>query len=96
MRKRMKRYLEARLNHGRWLINCPECNGAELYHGEPTFKCQNPGCPEYLKEKPAAVTKLKNEIDALVKNRRRENMNWNIGESLEQLKRENARNGVKF
>ena len=93
--------LKAYINHGRWLVTCPQCGGAEIvkvhlpfqclgqvnagFHGETTM-C---GCVmdvEWPNEKLAIE-------DVLIK-RKVEHRNWSWDETVEMLKAENTANGI--
>jgi len=78
--------IKAYVNHGRWVADCPKCNGAELIHAKDVlFKCQ-------LCKAEAECKQPRNarKIDALLEPRPLENRNWQAGESLDDLRRENA------
>lgn len=85
--------LGARLNHGRWIVDCPECNGAELVTPDLRFRCQS---GTHLAVEYAVRVPLEAEwIMQLVAHRPVVNQNWQPGETLEDLARDNAAHGVK-
>jgi len=91
--------LRARINHGRWIVDCPvpECGGAELVDPDnPRFwclSCDNHGMDgrwypvEFPAERPAIETVLLKRPNAA-------NQNWRPGETVDDLRRENERYGV--
>jgi hypothetical protein len=90
--------IEARVDHGRWLCDCPNCNGAELVtQDDPIFLCLTCGNSQvegrFLKVIfPNANTRR--EIEALLVDRPLMNRNWNIGETIADLAAENAAHGI--
>lgn len=81
--------LKARVNHGRWLVDC-ECNGAELAWDEGVFMCLscfNAGHEH--KYRTAIFPRNRKAIELLLMGRPVENRNWYPGESLAQLRAEN-------
>lgn len=86
-----------RTNQGRWIVDCPFCNGAEFAWEENLFICEScwnkaVGYQYIIVKLP---TKRKREsIENLLANRPLTNQNWE-GETLEQLKQENLEHGVK-
>ena len=94
----------ARINHGRWLVDCPGCNSALVVDlGQPVFMCVE--CGNAGNEgKWFAVTVPRNRKaieDELLKrpwNGRNPaeavNRNWEPGETVAMLKQENADHGV--
>ena len=93
----------AYINHGRWLADCPQCNGAELvkvgqpfvcrglvgsggFHGE-TNVCGFSADVEFPKDKFI--------IEGILIPRRTENRNWRSGETVEFLRDENTKHGLK-
>jgi len=83
--------LEAEINHGRWIVRCPYCSGAEIAESEdPVFMClscfneKNGG-----RFRPVKFPVDLESIEAELKSRKNENhQNWITGESLEDLKGE--------
>jgi len=90
--------IQARVNHGNWIADCPFCAGAELV--DPTdlrFWClscdMSANGGQWL---PVAVPAMRAEIEtALVIRPRAENRNWFPHETPADLRSENARNGVR-
>lgn len=81
--------LLAEVNHGRWIVKC-ECGGAEKMWEEGVFwcqSCQNAGHKhEYRK---ATFPPQRKQIEAILSKRPLPNRNWQPGETLAQLSREN-------
>ncbi len=84
--------IKARMNHGRWLADCPDCNGAELVLPGQKFICQSgehaPVAHEV--EFPADFVL----INAAVSRRPVQNRNWQPGETVAQLLQENLAHGL--
>lgn len=86
----------ARINHSRWIADCPFCNGAEFVPiDNPKFMCQscwNDGSLEYIAiEMPNNRKAIET---ALNKRPRIETRNWE-GETVKQLRQENIDMGVR-
>jgi hypothetical protein len=78
----------ARVNHGRWLADCPVCRGAELVtEGEP-FLCGSCGALGKVTW-PKDTTK----IETLLEVRPRDNQNWDF-EPVKVLDAENKERGL--
>ncbi len=93
--------LKAYVNHGRWLVDCPQCGGAEIVKVSKPFECRGKnnagfhgettecGCVmdvEWPNEKLA--------IEAILIKRKLENRNWAWGETADDLKGENVKQGI--
>lgn len=82
--------LYARVNHGRWIADCPvsECNNAHIVSKEERlFLCN--ACGEgrwYIVGFPPEAK----EIEALLVARAEINQNLDVGETIDDLDRENA------
>lgn len=87
--------LYVRVNHGRWLVDCRECNGAELASADNRwFWCK--GCynhragykllPVVWPEDPAAIA-------AAMRGRPLESRNWEPHEPVDLLLAENIEHG---
>lgn len=84
--------LDAKVNHGRWLVDCPACGSGAFTHPEWRLACcANCGAvyrgvnfPEQIEE----VTRL------LLERPRRETQNWVAGEALWKLRFENRVHGL--
>ena len=87
--------LATSVNHGRWIVDCPDCNGAQIASRMGLFFCvdcgnvANRGC-WYAVRFPTEQT----VIDAVLLTRPPKNRNWQPGETLEQLRAENSLRGL--
>ena len=90
--------VEARINQGRWLADCPFCSGAELIEPEtPEFMCWSCGNAKnggrfVVVSVPA--TRQREEIERLLSSRPADNQNWNPGEDMAFLVAENVLHGI--
>jgi len=81
--------LTAEVNHGRWIVRC-ECGGAEKMFEEGVFMCQACFNAAYKhKYRRAVFPKSRKQIENLLLKRPLPNRNWSVGETIEDLKREN-------
>jgi hypothetical protein len=112
----MKKILDARMNHGRWIVDCPQegCHGADLVRPGEDFVCSDCYIEAALAEGGAvgatararAMALARGEvygvqlpaekaaIEAALRARPLEHMNWQPGETLDLLRQENAAHGV--
>ena len=77
----------ARINHGRWLADCPHCNGAALTH--PSWRlagCSECGCLMVNVQFPNNYSAIE---AALLRRPIRSTQNWTITENLTDIVREN-------
>jgi hypothetical protein len=89
--------LPVRVNHGRWVVDCPVCLSAQLASStEQRFLCAECGNISNAGGKwlplvwpPDAVA-----IEAALAIRPTENRNWLPGESVSDLRRENNEHGI--
>jgi hypothetical protein len=81
--------VQARILYGRWLVDCPVCNGCnDVVPDEPVYLCTSCGWPGQLA--PVEFPAEKKEIERLLLKRpRASNRNWSIGEPAEKLIAEN-------
>lgn len=83
--------VEVVVNNGRWLVQCPDCPGAQLAASEdPRFmcvECANVGVGGLWR--PVNWPKAHAEISALLEVRTRDIQNWLPGETVMQLREEN-------
>lgn len=86
----------ARLEHGRWLADCPYCGGAELVsRRQGEFFCLSCGMAENGGQAMRAVfPAAREEIEGILAPRRPLNRNWLPGETVRALRAENRRYGV--
>ncbi len=86
--------LEAFVIHGQWLVRCP-CGGAEKAWEEGYFiclSCLNAFCNHVLARSSFPVDR--EQIERLLDMRPLPNRNWLLGETLDDLKRENAEHNL--
>jgi hypothetical protein len=83
-------------NHGRWLINCPFCRGAEPADpNDPRFFCLSCGNVKALGEWLQVRWPLaKEKIEAVLLARPEEHQNWKEGETVDDLQAENIKNDL--
>lgn len=102
--KKQKLYLHPRLNHGRWITDCPDCNGAELAWRGVDFQCMSEMALFELgrAENPPPIYKLqwkspKEEMQAIkiLRLRKLENMNWAHNETINDLRAQNRKAGIE-
>ena len=88
--------LEARVNHGRWVVDCPFCKGAEtIWPGEPFFLCAHCANNRTKLAIRIELPKERVEIEKILDERLEpENKNWTPGETLAQLKKDIKAKGV--
>ena len=88
--------VEAYVNHGRLVADCPDCNGAEIVNYGGSFFCLS--ClNDKNKNRPRPVKKPRNMraiIEQLEKRTIKETMNWNLGESLDDINQGNKERGL--
>lgn len=72
--------VEARVNHGRWLVDCPACKGAELA-SEDGFICCSCGAGRYTVVWPDNRA----DIETVLDSRPVANRNWHLGETVDDL-----------
>lgn len=87
--------IKARFNQGRWIADCPHCNGAELAMPGEAFICGNPVCPDLTFSYSVKFPKFKAQIEEILRQRPIANMNWEPGEALKGLRAENKLHGIK-
>lgn len=79
-------FVKAYINHGRWVTDCPQCNSAELTPpGMPRMICRECGFSERLQ-----FPKNLDEIQTILQQRPLLNQNWKSGETIADLRIENA------
>lgn len=90
--------VEARVNHGRWLVECPTCAAAQVAsHGDRRFLCH--GClnaasgGKWIRvdwPPPPVIARVEELLDV----RDVEHQNWTPDEPIEWLEAENERHGL--
>lgn len=91
------RPLPACINHGRWLVACPWCAGAELVDpADPVFYCLS--CQNEQAGNQLVIVAFPEQREALERLLLRrpdpKTRNWLEGETVDDLLRENAAHGV--
>lgn len=83
--------VEAVVNHGRWIVPCPDCPGAQLTAPEDRrFMCVNCGNASIGgKWRPVRWPKRHEDIEALLAVRIEKLANWSPGETVADLRAEN-------
>ena len=93
--------LKAYVNHGRWLVTCPQCGGAEIVKVNQPFHCLGQVNVGFHGETTACGCVMDVEwpdeklaIEAVLIKRKLEHRNWIFGETVEMLKAENIQQGI--
>lgn len=83
--------VEVYVNHGRWVVECPDCNGAQLAcRTDPRFMCNECGnvvCGNLWR--PVVWPPNSTSIDSMLQNRPVRNQHWYPAESKTGLAIEN-------
>jgi hypothetical protein len=89
------RSLPARVLYGRWMVDCPECNGAlDVDPDEPVFLCLSCGWPGKLAV--VVFPQDRKEIERLLVLRPQiHTRNWFPGEPVKNLATENHEHGLE-
>ena len=98
---RTQQALKAYINHGRWLVTCPQCGGAEIVKVHLPFQCLGQVNAGFHCETAACGCVMDIEwpdeklaIEAALIKRKLENRNWAWDETVEMLKAENIQQGI--
>jgi len=84
--------VQARILYGRWLVDCPQCAGAnDVDPDEPVYLCTSCGWPGNFAH--VEFPHERAEIERLLLHRPIHNRNWFPGETAEYLRWENITNG---
>jgi len=96
--------IRARINHGRWLVECPGCNSALVINlSEPVFMCVECGNAGndgkwFAVTVPTNKTAIETELLKRPWNGRNPaeavNRNWEPGETVAMIKQENTDHGI--
>lgn len=91
--QRYPQAVEAHVNHGRWIAECPHCKGGIAC---PPHEWPSPEgcCLTCGHVYPVAWPDAFEQIEVLLANRGQDNQNWELGEEVAQLERENTLMGV--
>lgn len=84
------------LNQGRWIVCCPDCNGAQLAsQADPRFLCNECGnIANGSAWRPLIWPSNRAAIEAALDRRLIQNQNWVPGETIADLLAENANGGI--
>ena len=89
---------QAQVNHGRWIADCPFCNGAEMVDLDKRLffcgSCLNKGVGGQWLTVAVPIERAAIEAE-LIKRSGEEHRNWKPGESVAALRAENRQQGVK-
>ena len=83
--------LEARAEHARWIVDCPNCGSAEFYFEDNLFfcsLCQNSDVGG--KTRKVKMPKARKDIEVILGKRKIMNRHWREPETLESLEKENT------
>lgn len=88
--------LNARVDHGRWIVDCSDCNNAQLVGDEDLrffcVKCENAANGGQWRE--IIWPSDAEEIEDVLAVRPTENRHWRAGETVSDLKTENVGHGL--
>jgi hypothetical protein len=88
--------LDARVEHARWIVDCPNCNGAEFLFEDKLFYCQLCHNADVGgKTRKVKVHKDRKKIEELLAKRPIKNRHWYPNETVDDLEKENNKQGVK-
>jgi len=87
--------LEARIEHARFIVDCPSCGSAEFYFEDKLFFCSlcnnsSVGGKVYKVKTP----KARKDIEVILGKRKIKNRHWREPETVEDLEKENTIMGV--
>ena len=85
--------LEARIEHARFIVDCPNCNSAEFYFDDKLFYCSlchnsNVGGKAHK----VKVPKDRKKIETILGKRPIQNRHWREPETVDDLENENTLN----
>lgn len=90
--------LPVEVNHGRWIVNCPFCPGAELADpDDPRFFCLSCGNADANHEWLRVRWPVDKEVieAVLLARPKDETQNWKEGEPVDKLQAENESRGLR-
>ena len=88
--------IEARIEYARWIVDCPNCHGAEFYFEDKLFLCS--ACNNSNvggKVHKVKMHKDKKKIEDALAKRPIINRHWREPETVDDLEKENKKQGVK-
>ena len=81
--------LEARAEHARWIVDCPNCGSAEFYFEDKLFLCSLCGNSDVEgKARKVKMPKTRNDIEVILGKRKIKNRHWRKPETVEDLEKE--------
>lgn len=89
--------VEVYANEGRWIVECPDCHSAQLAaRDDQRFMCNE--CANIAVGglwRPAIWPRQVDAIEEILEQRERANQHWIPGETVTQLRLENAAHGIE-
>lgn len=82
--------LEARIEHARWIVDCPNCNSAEFAFEDKLFfcsLCKNSNIGGKVRK--VKMPKDRKQIEAILEKRPIKNRHWYPNETIADLEKEN-------
>ena len=87
--------LEARIEHARFIVDCPNCNSAEYAFEDKLFLCsQCLNTDIQGKVRKVKMPIQRKQIEDILSKRAIKNRHWFPSESVEDLEKENLKNGI--
>ena len=87
--------LEARIEHARFIVDCPNCNSAEFAFEDNLFLCsQCLNSNIQGKVRKVKMPKDRKQIETILGKRPIKNRHWFPNETIEDLEKENLKMGV--
>jgi len=82
--------LEARIDHSRWIVDCPNCNSAEFAFEDGLFFCSLcKNSDTQGKARKVKMPKDRKKIEVILGKRPIKNRHWTEPETVEDLEKEN-------
>lgn len=92
--------VEAYVNEGRWVVDCPTCAGAQLAClSDPRFMCNECGNAEVggrFRPVVLPVARTREALARILEPRPTANQHWRPGETLADLRRENRAHAAEL
>jgi len=83
--------LDARIEHARFIVDCPNCNSAEYAFEDKLFFCSQCGNSDIQgKARKVKMPKQRKQIEDILKRRPIKNRHWYPTETIENLEEENT------
>jgi hypothetical protein len=88
--------LEARIEHSRWIVDCPNCNSAEYAFEDGLFFCsQCLNSNVQGKVYRVKIPKERKQIEDVLSKRAIKNRHWYPKENVKELETENLKHGLE-